>query len=126
MNQATPTPSFEVKFTGDASAEIKDLDGSIKKHLKKVLEKKLAVDPGGYGIPLRSVLMGYWKHQFASHRVIYRIYSEEKPVVICSVGPRKQGDAEDVYNQFEKVVEAGRVAEQLRTVLSTIISKKRK
>ncbi|MGH9405863.1 MAG: type II toxin-antitoxin system RelE family toxin [Terriglobia bacterium] len=82
---------MKLRFTSDAAAEIKALDGSVRNELRKVLEKKLAVDPQGYGLPLRGSLAGYWKHQFSNHLVIYRNYPEDHVVVVCAVGVRKQG-----------------------------------
>ena len=115
---------FELRYTPDAAADIKALDGSVRKQLRKVLEKKLAVDPEGYGLPLRGSLAGYWKHQFGNHRVIYRFYSERRGVVVCSVGVRKQGDVEDIYRQMESVAKTGRLAEQLAVVLKQVLPKK--
>ena len=117
----SPKPSFELRYTSDAAAEIRALDGSVRNQLRKVLEKKLAVNPEGYGLPLRGSLAGYWKHQFANHRVIYRIYPEHRVVVVCSVGVRKQGDAADIYRQLESIAKTGRLAEQLTTVLKYLL-----
>jgi mRNA interferase RelE/StbE len=117
-------PPFELRYTADAAADIKALDGSVRNQLRKVLEKKLAADPESYGLPLRGSLAGYWKHQFARHRVIYRIYPEQRVVVVCSVGVRKQGDAEDIYRQLEYVAKTGRLAEQLTSVLKHLLPKK--
>src|SRR5207253_1912907 len=108
--QAHRQPAFELRYTPDAAADIKALDGSVRNQLRKVLEKKLAIDPEGYGLPLRGSLAGYWKHQFGNHRVVYRIYSQHHVVVVCSVGVRKQGDAEDIYRQLESVATTGRAA----------------
>lgn len=115
---------FEIKYTQDASAEIENLDGSIRKQLKKVLEKKLGVNPEGYGLPLRGPLTNYWKHQFGNHRIIYRIYDDSNLIVVCAVGVRKKGDTEDIYNQLESVAKTGRLAEQLALVLGNITRKK--
>ena len=101
--QAHRQPAFELRYTPDAAADIKALDGSVRNQQGKVLEKKLAIDPEGYGLPLRGSLAGYWKHQFGNHRVVYRIYSQHHVVVVCSVGVRKQGDAEDIYRHLEPV-----------------------
>lgn len=120
-----PRPPFELRYTGDAAADIKALDGSVRNQLRKVLEKKLALDPEGYGLPLRGSLAGYWKHQFGNHRVIYRIYPEHRVVVVCAVGVRKQGDAEDIYRQLESVARTGRLAEQLASVLSNLLPSKK-
>jgi mRNA-degrading endonuclease RelE of RelBE toxin-antitoxin system len=115
--------SFELGYTEDAASDIKRLDGSVKKHLRKVLEKKLAVDPESYGLPLRGALAGYWKHEFATHRIIYRVYQDRRIVAVCAVGPRKQGDAEDVYNQLNAVAETGRLAGQVASVLKKLLPK---
>jgi mRNA-degrading endonuclease RelE of RelBE toxin-antitoxin system len=122
---APPKPSFELRYTSDAAADIKALDGSVRNQLRKVLEKKLAVNPEGYGPPLRGGLAGYWKHQFGNHRIVYRIYPQHQLVVVCSVGVRKQGDAEDVYRQLESVGKTGRLAEQLARVLGNLFPSKR-
>lgn len=118
-------PRFEIKYTVDAGSDIKKLDGSIRQQLKKVLEKKLAADPESYGSPLRGSLTNYWKHEFADHRVIYRIYQDRKLVVVCAVGPRKQGDAADVYRQLESVAKTGKLAEQLASVLKAVLPTKK-
>ncbi len=119
-------PKYSIAFTGDAFGDIKSLDGSIKNKLKKVLTKKLAANPQGYGLPLRSPLQQYWKHEFAAHRVIYRIYDENRLIVICAVGPRKQGDAADVYKQFQALARTGKVAQQIANVLGSLAPGKKK
>jgi mRNA-degrading endonuclease RelE of RelBE toxin-antitoxin system len=114
-------PSFELRFTADAAANIRGLDGSVRKQLRKVLEKKLAVNPEGYGLPLRGALANYWKHEFGNHRIIYRIYSQLRVVAVCAVGVRKQGDAEDIYRKLAAVAETGRLAEQIAAVLKKLL-----
>ena len=117
---------YSIAFTRDAFGDVKALDGSIKNKLKKVLTKKLAIDPQGYGLPLRSPLNLYWKHEFAAHRVIYRIYKEKQLVVVCAVGLRKQGDAADVYEQFQALAQTGKVAQQIAEVLGSLTPGKKK
>ena len=107
-------------FTHDAFRDVKALDGSTKNKLKKVLTKKLAMDPQGYGLPLRSPLHLYWKHEFPAHRAIYQVHEEKRLVVICAVGPRKQGDAEDVYKQFQALAQTGKMAQQIAEVLGSL------
>jgi mRNA-degrading endonuclease RelE of RelBE toxin-antitoxin system len=116
---------FGLGYTEDAAADIKKLDGSVKQQLRKVLEKKLAVDPEGYGLPLRPPLAGYWKHEFATHRVIYRIYKEYGIIAVCAVGSRKQGDAEDIYNQLSAVAETGRLAGQVAAAMKRLFPEKK-
>lgn len=117
---------FSIAFTGDAFGDIQALDETIRNKLKKVLTKKLATDPQSYGLPLRSPLQLYWKHEFAAHRVIYRIYEEKHLVVVCAVGPRKQGDAADVYKQFQALAQTGKVAQQIAEVLGGIAPGKKR
>jgi len=117
---------YSIVFTGDAFADVKALDGSIRSKLKKVLTKKLAIDPQGYGLPLRAPLNLYWKHEFAAHRVIYRIYEDKRLVVVCAIGPRKQGDVADVYAQFQALAETGKVARQIAEVLGSLAPGKKK
>jgi mRNA interferase RelE/StbE len=124
LEQHHAKPPFELRYTSGAATDVKGLDGSVRSQLRKVLEKKLAVDPEGYGLPLRGSLAGYWKHQFGNHRVIYRIYPQHHVVVICAVGVRKQGDAEDVYRQLETLTRTGRLAEQLASVLKNLLPSK--
>jgi mRNA-degrading endonuclease RelE of RelBE toxin-antitoxin system len=112
-------PKYEVVSTDHAASLIKALDGSVKQALKKALGKKLAVDPEGYGTNLRASLVGYTKHEFFNHRIVYRIYSDLSLVVVCFVGIRKKGDTTDVYNQLAPLVEAGRLAQQISAVLNT-------
>jgi mRNA-degrading endonuclease RelE of RelBE toxin-antitoxin system len=114
---------YEIKFTLDGLKDVQRLDGSIKRKLKNTLNKKLASNPLGYGTPLRAPLVNYYKHEFATHRIIYRVYPARNLVVICAVGPRKSGDVQDVYEQCSKLVQSGRVAAQIQTVLQSILKK---
>jgi mRNA-degrading endonuclease RelE of RelBE toxin-antitoxin system len=114
---------YEVKSTDHAFALIKAMDGSVKQALKKAFEKKLQVDPEGYGTSLRGPLAGYYKHEVFGHRIVYRIYSDMLLVVVCFVGIRKQGDTEDVYNQLEPLLKAGRLADQIAGALKAYVPK---
>jgi len=117
---STPAPPYTILFTSAAKNEVGSLDGSIKNRLKAVLTKKLARDPEGYGTPLRSVLAGFWKHEFASHRIIYRIYPDESVIVVCAVGKRQSEHASDVYQQLEPMVKAGKIAEQIIAAMQNV------
>ena len=108
---------YSIRFTADAKRDVRALDGSVQKQLRKLLEKKLAFQPAQYGDPLVGVLKGYWSHHFAAHRVIYRIYDDIKLVLVCAVGARRAGHMRDVYRQFEALVDAGRTAQQIIEVL---------
>lgn len=117
----TPPPhDYVIGFIHAAQQDVASLDGSIRKRLKKVLTGKLAVDPESYGTPLRGSLVGYWKHEFASHRIIYRIYADQRLVLICAVGKRQGEHVSDVYRQLEAVVKAGDIARQIQAILKKL------
>ena len=117
-------PRFDLRYTPDAATDIRSLDGSVRNRLRKVLDNKLAVDPEGYGMPLRGPLANYWKLEFLNHRIIYRIYPQHHVAVVCAVGIRKQGDAKAIYRQLESVAKTGRLAEQLASVLKNLLLKR--
>jgi mRNA-degrading endonuclease RelE of RelBE toxin-antitoxin system len=112
-------PHYKILLTSEAKNDVGSLDGSIRKRLKGVLTNKLAVDREGYGSPLRGALIGFWKHEFSSHRVIYRIYPDRAVIVVCAVGKRRGEHVTDVYKQLEPMVKAGKVAEQIRAVMES-------
>lgn len=122
--QTHSTASFEIRFTPDAAADAKSLDGSIRNQLRRTLERKLAIDPVAYGLPHRGPLSNFWKHQFANHRIVYRVYESQRVVVICAVAARKEGDVEDIYRQLDSVIKTGRLADQLASVLRNLIPPK--
>ena len=117
-------PRYTVAFTSDAKQDVASLDGSIRKRLKKVLEGKVAITPSGYGTPLRGELAGDWKHEFAAHRVIYRIYDDRQLVVICAVGKRQGEHVSDIYKQLVPMVRTGKVLEQVLLVLAELKPKR--
>ena len=117
-------PPFQLGYTEQAKQAITALDGSIRKQLRRILERKLAVSPYQHGKPLAGRLAGYWSHRFAAHRVIYRIYDDFQLVVICAVGSRREGNRADVYRQFKAIVDAGRAAQEVLNVLQGLPSKK--
>jgi mRNA-degrading endonuclease RelE of RelBE toxin-antitoxin system len=118
-------PAYEILFTDDAESDVRALDGSIKIQLRKILARKIAAAPDSFGIPLGGELSGYYSHHFAAHRLIYRIYKQEKLVVVCAVGSRRGVHASDVYQQFQTLAQTGRLADQVRTVLDSIEPPKR-
>lgn len=124
MSESQPS-TYTVLFTPDAESDVRSLDGSIKKQLQKVLEKKLAIDPEGYGTPLHAPLDGYWKQEFASHRVIYRIYQDRRTIVVCAVGARRGKHATDIYKQLEAMAKTGKLAERIAAVLRPLLPTKK-
>ncbi|HWG57614.1 MAG TPA: type II toxin-antitoxin system RelE/ParE family toxin [Candidatus Acidoferrales bacterium] len=106
--------------TPDAAAEIKVLDGSVRKQPGGCWRRSSLLIRRDMGC-----LCVDWKHQFGSHRVVYRVDPQQHVVVVCSVGARKQGDAEDIYRRLESVVKTGGLAEQLASVLWNLLPSKK-
>lgn len=65
-------------------------------HLASDSELKLA-------FPLSNVLAGYYKLEFAGRyrTIIYKV-EENRILIICSIGIRKDTDRDDVYSAFKR------------------------
>ena len=60
--------------------------------IKRAIETRLAVDPVGYGRPLRYSLAGHRRLRVGDYRIVYRIDTRRHVVVISVIRHRK-----DVY-----------------------------
>jgi len=73
----------------------------INKHdqfiILKTINKKLSVDPEGYGEGLKQGLKGFWKLKISHYRVIYRINKGTVQVLILKVGLRRD---KEVYQEM--------------------------
>src|SRR5260221_11366341 len=83
--------AYQLRFTPDAAHDIQSLEGSVRSQLRKVLENKLAINPEGYGLPLRGSLASFWKHEFARHRVSHGICPQIPAGALSPVGCATQG-----------------------------------
>jgi mRNA interferase RelE/StbE len=81
---------WQILYSESAKSEIENLDGSIKKIIKRAIEEKLMVDPLKFGLPLRRSLFGFFKLRVGSYRIIYKIEKKEVIVLVISVGHRKE------------------------------------
>lgn len=68
------------------------LSSSAKTLIKRTIEKRLMVDPVGFGKPLRYSLKGHRRLHVSDYRIVYRIESEAKRVIIIAIKHRK-----DIY-----------------------------
>jgi len=82
--------SWQILYTESAKSEIENLDGPIRKIIKRAIEEKLMVEPLKFGLPLRRSLFGFFKLRVGSYRIIYKIEKKEVIVLVVSVGHRKQ------------------------------------
>ncbi|MCK8824865.1 type II toxin-antitoxin system RelE/ParE family toxin [Fuchsiella alkaliacetigena] len=97
---------MEMIFHPQVKDDIKELDGSVKKRLKKVLKKikrapELGKPLGSRGdIDLSSCLKVYFYRN--KYRVVYEILAKEQ-IIIWSIGKR---EAEVVYiNAYKRILE---------------------
>jgi len=73
-----------------AAQDIPALPKSIREQIKQAIEQRLAIDPIGFGKPLRYNLKGYRRLRVGDYRIVYRI--EKKTVIISAIKHRK-----DIY-----------------------------
>lgn len=73
----------------------------INKHdqlvILETINKKLSVDPEGYGEGLKHSLKGFWKLKISHYRVIYRVEKEKVLVFVFKVGLRLD---QEVYKEM--------------------------
>ena len=69
--------------------DIKALPKTIKIAVKKAVETRLAIDPVGFGKPLRYSLKGHRRLRVGDYRIVYRIEVVKKRVVIVAIKHRK-------------------------------------
>lgn len=84
------TFKWNVEYVESAANEIRALDGSIRKLIKKAIEEKIAIDPLKFGVPLRRNLSGLFKLRVGNYRVIYQVKKTEVVVLIVALGHRRQ------------------------------------
>lgn len=75
--------------------DIPALPKTARNTIKKAIEERLMVDPVGFGKPLRYSLKGHRRLRVSDYRIVYRIDTENKIVIIIAIKHRK-----DVYEEF--------------------------
>lgn len=86
--------TWKIEYSKSAADEIYQLDGSVKKLIKRAIEDKLMTDPLKYGTPLRRNLSGLFKLRVGDYRIIYKVFNNEILVLVIGVGHRR-----DVYKK---------------------------
>ena len=69
--------------------DIPKLPTTVKAMIKKAIEERLAIDPIGFGKPLRYTLRGYRRLRVGDYRVVYRIGDKNHIIVITAIKHRK-------------------------------------
>ena len=81
---------YKVKFTKEASENLKKLDKRYQKAVAKAINK-LSQNPK-ISAPLVGKLKGFWKLRFSRYRIIYQIIEKQLIVIVFEIRHRK-----DVY-----------------------------
>ena len=75
--------------------DIPNLQSTARAMIKKAIEERLAIDPIGFGKPLRYSLKGHRRLRVSDYRIVYRIDPDKNTVIIVTIKHRK-----DVYDEF--------------------------
>lgn len=70
------------------------LPEAIKPKIKDTIRECLTADPIGNGVLLRNRLKGHRRIRIDDHRIIYRVNTAERKVIIVSIGHR-----DNIYKQ---------------------------
>jgi len=73
--------------------DIPSLPKRARELIQSAIEQRLAVDPIGYGKPLRYSLKGHRRLRVSDYRIVYRIEENTHTVLIIAIKHRK-----DVYD----------------------------
>lgn len=71
-------------------SDIPNLSHDIRAIIKKAIEKRLTIDPMGYGKPLRYSLKGHRRLRVGDYRIIYRIDGQNHKVIVIAIKHRKE------------------------------------
>lgn len=77
----------------DASEELKRLDGTIRKRIKKFLDDRLSEleNPRSIGEALKGSRFGdLWKYRVGDYRIFARIDDRSVTIVVVKVGHRRE------------------------------------
>ena len=67
----------------------KGIPAEYKARILKTIQKKLSLNPEGYGKPLQGEFFGYWRLRVEDYRVVYRVIKKEIVVLVIKIGMRK-------------------------------------
>ncbi|PWU07328.1 MAG: type II toxin-antitoxin system RelE/ParE family toxin [Verrucomicrobia bacterium] len=91
------TNFYEIDYLESVIKEdIPILSKSAKNLIKHAIEERLMQDPIGFGKPLRYSLKGHRRLRVSDYRIVYRIDSKNKKVLIVAIKHRK-----NVYDELK-------------------------
>lgn len=95
--------NWKIDFLPEAQADLKRLDGSVKKDVLRIIQR-VSEKPGypdGYGKPLAANLAGLYKIKFKRFgiRAVYALLESEEQMTIIIISARADGE---VYTEAAK------------------------
>ena len=84
---------WELKIDPDAAEDLRNLDGSVRKRIKKFIDEWLSTleNPRSIGEALKGSRLGdLWKYRVGDYRIFARIDDHSVTIVIVKVGHRKE------------------------------------
>jgi mRNA interferase RelE/StbE len=88
---------YNVFFTREAKRNVKKMDASIRRIIKKAIQS-LAVNPAK-GKPLAYDLAGLHSLRTSDYRIIYRVKEKQLIIIVIAVGHRKE-----IYQKLKELV----------------------
>ena len=85
-------PVWEVRYKRSVAAEVRRLDASFRRRIRKAIEERLAADPRRgkrlRGLRERETGRPLWSLRVGDYRVIYAFSDSELWVLVVRVAPR--------------------------------------
>lgn len=82
--------TYRIEYlTSVVKEDIPLLPKKFKTAIKNAIEERLVTDPVGFGKPLRYSLKGHRRLRVGDYRVVYRIDSKKRIVLIIAIKHRK-------------------------------------
>jgi len=90
--------NYKIEFDPKARKNLKSLDNSVRKQIKKFLDKLEKVEnPKAFGKSLENNLSGLWRYRVGDYRIIAEIQDNRLIIYVVSVGHRST-----IYKETDK------------------------
>ena len=84
---------WELQIDPDAAQDLKNLDGAVRKRIKKFLDERLLrlENPRSIGEALKGSRLGdLWKYRVGDYRILARIDDHTVIILVVKVGHRRE------------------------------------
>lgn len=89
---------YRIKITSSANDAGKKFSPEIK-NAARVALKELAQNPN-LGKELQGELSGFWSYRFMRYRIIYKVDTQKKNIVVWAIGHRR-----DIYENLGELLQ---------------------